>query len=336
MATAALSGQPNASSARSWWERIRPAEGWSVLLFHLVVVLAAAWTVALTPNAPPRVDLAILAAAGLIFGYVMARLRAPDLAAHLLAFTIGLILSAWLASATMAGGGARERLSTVGVAAIEWYTKILAGERVSDPGLFAVILGLTIWLVAYTSAWTIYRRGWLATSLFLPGVIAFVNLGLSGARDSLPLVVLIAAGCMMAARYHAHRRAQAWARAGLSAPRRLPQRFLWAGAGLALIAAILGWTMPISAREGLGAVWSHVEQPWSTVQQQWDELLARMAGVSNLNGGSYASFGDQFRLGGALNLSDEPVMVYRPVSAAAGPTYLAGHRYDFYDGHGWS
>ncbi|MFM9105900.1 MAG: transglutaminase-like domain-containing protein, partial [Chloroflexota bacterium] len=297
-----------------WWRNIRPGEGWTVLLLHVVVVLAAAWTVALTPGAPPRPDLLLLAGAGFAFGYLLSRLRAPDLAAHLLALTTGLAASAWLTSDRMAAGG----------------------DRIADPALFSVILGLTVFLVAHTSAWTLYRRGWLAAALFLPGAIAFVDLGLARTANTLPLVILIAAGCMMASRYHVFRRSQAWARAGLAAPGRLPQRFLWAGAGLALIAAILGWTMPISAREGLGQAWSRVEEPWSHVQQRWDDLLARMAGVSNLSGGSYASFGDEFRLGGALNLSDEPVMIYRPVSAAAGPTYLAGHRYDNYNGHGWS
>ncbi len=307
-----------------------------MLLLHVVVAIAAAWTVALTPNAPPRADLALLSIMGLALGYILARLRPPDLAAHLLAITLGLIASAWLASDVMSSGGVRNRLGAVGAAAIEWYSAVLSGKRIADPSLFAVILGLTVFLVAYTSAWTLYRRGWLATALFLPGVIAFVTLGLDGTTDTLPLVILIAAGCVMAARYHVYRRSQAWARAGLTAPNRLPQRFLWAGVALALIAAILGWTMPISSREGLGQVWAHVEEPWSQVQQQWDDLLAKMAGVSNLSGGSYASFGDEFRLGGALNLSDEPVMVYRPVSVSAGPTYLAGHRYDNYNGHGWS
>ncbi|MCC6312443.1 MAG: transglutaminase domain-containing protein, partial [Thermomicrobiales bacterium] len=57
---------------------------------------------------------------------------------------------------------------------------------------------------------------------------------------------------------------------------------------------------------------------------------------SDFGGGSYATFGDKFRLGGALDLSDEPVMIFRPTSGAAGPTYLIGHRYDGYDGHGWA
>lgn len=313
-----------------------PAEGWSTLLLHLVVVLAAASTVELTPLAPARSDLALLSVGGVLAGLVLAKLRAPDLLAHLLAVVTGVAVAAWLAVAGVSGPGSElVRLRALGAQALEWYRRALSGRPIDDPLLLSIVLGLTVWLVAYTSAWALYRRGWLATALVLPGVVAFVNLGFAGDVDALPLVVLIAAGCVLAARYHAFRRGRAWASAALPAPPRIDRRFLIAGFNLALVAAILGWTLPISARDGLGAAWERLEQPWSQVQERWDDLLGRFAGVSDV-GGSYATFGNKFRLGGALNLSDEPVMVYRPEGAAAGPTYLVGHRYDAYDGHGWA
>ena len=316
--------------------RLVPAEGWSVLVLHAVVLLAAAWTVELTPLAPPRADLVALALGGMLVGLGLGKLRAPDGLAHLLAFTSGLGVAAWLAAARIAEGNELEALRWLGEQALEWYGLIVSGRQVEGPELFGVVLGLTVWLVAYTSAWVLYRRGWLATALLLPGVVAFVNLGYARGAVTTPLLVLLAAACVLAARYHGFRREQTWRRSGLVSPPRLPVRFLWAGLTLALVAAVLGWTVPFSAREGLGSTWQRLEEPWRAVQERWDDLLARVGGTSDFGGGSYAAFGDTFRLGGALNLSDEPVMVYRPEGAASGPTYLAGHRYDGYDGHGWA
>ncbi|MCC6313048.1 MAG: hypothetical protein IT337_03475, partial [Thermomicrobiales bacterium] len=312
-------------SARAPWSfarRMTPAEGWSVLLLHIVVALAAAWTVALTPLAPPRADLAALTLGGLAVGFTLGKLRAPDLLAHAIAFAGGLLFSAWLVAigSSTAPGGQFARARVLGELALEWRRRMLAGRELDDPALFAIILGLTVWLVAYTSAWTLYRRGWLATALLLPATIAFVNLGYAGQTDTTALLVLLAAACALAARYHGFRRQRAWARSGLNHPTALPHRFLWAGIAVALAVATVGWVLPLSARDGLGTVWQRLEDPWSAVQERWDDALARLAGDSDFGGGSYATFGDKFRLGGALDLSDEPVMIFRPTSGAAGPT----------------
>lgn len=323
----------------AWLQGLNPAEGWITVLLHLVLILSTAWAIELSDWAPDQGALPFIAAFGLLTGLVLAKMRTPDLLAHLGSLWIGLVVIVVIAVERMPAdlGTYRERLSLLGEQGFAWYRAVLSGRSVDDPELFTLVLGLTIWLVAYTSAWVLYRRGWLTTAIVLPGVITVVNLGYSPEVNTWPLLVFIVAACLMAARHYAYRREVEWSGARLPRPQRLPGRFLLAGAAVALVVGVMAWTVPLSGRAQLvDAIWERINQPLESVVEQVDEWIANIAGSNTADGGSYASFGEQFQLGGALNLSDDPVLVLEPSSDQFRPTYLIGYRYDEYTGQGWT
>jgi transglutaminase-like putative cysteine protease len=316
-----------------------PAEGWSTVLLHIAIVLATAWAIERASWAPERPALTAVAVLGLLTGLALAKLRAPDLLAHLVALWLGVvvIVAITVERMTNSAGSRRERLALLGEQVLEWYRAVLSGRSVDDPQLFAVLLGLTMWLVAYTSAWVLYRRGWLTTAIVLPGVITVVNLGYAPASGTWPLLVFIVAACLLAARHHIYRREIEWSVVRLPRPRRLPGHFLLAGCAVALVVGALAWTVPLTGRAQLvEAIWERVHQPWDNLVDKVDQWIAAVAGPGETDGGSYASFGEQFDLGGALNLSDDPVLLLEPSSEQYRPTYLIGYRYDQYTGRGWS
>jgi transglutaminase-like putative cysteine protease len=106
---------------------------------------------------------------------------------------------------------------------------------------------------------------------------------------------------------------------------------------VAVLGGLLAWTLPLSAQDdALEQAWATLSEPLEEVSERWNDLLARIGGRSTPDGGSYSAFGDSFNLGGNLHLSDEPVMVLEPSTAAMRPAYLAGQRYDEYTGRGWT
>jgi transglutaminase-like putative cysteine protease len=320
-------------------QRVVPAEGWISVLLHMVLLLATAWTVERANWAPDQARLGVVAALGLITGLVLAKVRTPDLLAHLVALWLGVTVIVIIAVEGMAdlSGSRRERLALLSEQSLEWYRALLSGRAIDDPRLFAALLGLTMWLVAYTSAWVLYRRGWLTTAIVLPGAITVVNLGYSPAGGTWPLLVFIVAACLLAARHHIFRREVEWSRVRLPRPRQLSGRFLLAGTAVALVVGTLAWTLPLSGRAQLvEAIWERIEQPWDSIADRVDQWISAIAGPSISEGGSYASFGEQFQLGGALNLSDDPVLLLEPSGPLYRPTYLIGYRYDEYTGHGWA
>lgn len=326
-------------SPRRLWSTLQPAEGWSSVLLLAIILLATAWTITRTEIDPDGLSMGALALGGLLTGLVLAKSAAPDLLAHLLAILSGVMASLILAveRLPLAAGGRSARAEALLGMGQEWYATFQSGGRLEDPHLLAIMLGAAVWLISYTSAWVLFRRGWLTTAVALPTVIALANLGFSPEQGTLPLLVIVLAATLLTARHAAYRRQVEWTRLRLPYPRRTASRFLAAGLVVALLGGIIAWTLPLSARDdALEQAWSQLSEPLADVSEHWNDLLARLSGRTSPDGGSYSAFGESFDLGGNLSLSDDPVMVLEPSSAATQPTYLAGQRYDEYTGHGWT
>jgi hypothetical protein len=324
---------------RRIWSALQPAEGWSSVLLLAIMLLATAWTITRTEIDPDGLSMGTLALGGLLTGLVLAKSAAPDLLAHLLAILSGVMASLILAVERMplAAGGRSARAEALLGLGQEWYATFQSGGRLEDPRLLAIMLGAAVWLISYTSAWVLFRRGWLTTAVALPTVIALANLGYSPEQGTLPLLVIVLAATLLTARHAAYRRQLEWTRLRLPYPRRTASRFLAAGLVVALLGGIVAWTLPLSARDdALEQAWAQLSEPLADVSERWNDLLARLSGRTSPDGGSYSAFGESFDLGGNLSLSDDPVMVLEPSSAAMQPTYLAGQRYDEYTGRGWT
>ncbi len=325
---------------RSWRHPFRglsPAEGWSSIFLLAIVLLATAWTVARTDVAPDGLSMSLLAIGGLFTGLILAKASAPDLAAHVLAIVGGITASLLLAveRVPLAEGGRLERARALVDLSAGWLAQAQAGEPLDDPRLLAIMLGAAVWLVSYTSAWVLFRRGWLTTALALPVLIALANLGYAPDEGSLPLLVIVVVSTLLAARHAAYRRQIEWSQAQLPYPRTTASRFLIGGIVIALLVALLAWTAPLSTRDNiLGQAWDRLSEPLSEVTDRWNELLARFGGPGDNTGGTYSAFGEKFTLGGHLKLSDDPVLVMQP-GGPMRPIYLVGQRYDDYDGKGW-
>ncbi len=237
---------------------LTPAEGWASVFLLGIVLLSTAWTVTRTDVAPDGVSMALLAVGGLLTGLGLAKLSTPDLLAHLFAILSGVFASLLLAVERMplALGGRWARLGALGDLGTQWLAQAQAGDPLDDPRLLSIMLGAAVWLVSYTSAWVLFRRGWLTTALALPVAIALANLGYAPEEGTLPLLVIVVAGTMLAARHAAYRRELEWSRARLPYPRRTVPRFLVGGIVIALLVAALAWTLPLSTRDSLfGAAW---------------------------------------------------------------------------------
>ncbi len=319
--------------------RLTPAEGWTVLLLHAIVLLIAAWTLQWANWAPARGDIALLTLGGLFVGLVLSKLHVPDFIAHACSVAIGLAVSIWTSFDRLAevAPGRREQLRFLWDQALAWYRDRLGADSAEEQQITLVVMGVTIWLIAYMSAWVLFRHGWLTTALAIPGAVALMNLGATPEAGTWPLFVALGAACVLAARHHLYRREREWARTRTPRPTRLPWRFLGAGVNLALVTVILGWTLPLSARSTVvEAVRDRFDAPVAALEERWQDWFGDFARNSRSPRATYAAFGEAFRLGGRLNLSDDPVMLLRPDSPGVPrPMYLAGHRYGSYDGHGW-
>ena len=341
VSTARMASAPRPARRRSPFrlDQFALAEGWISLILLGIVLQATAWTVTLTDTAPDGLSLALLAVGGVLTGVLLAKARIPDVLAHMLAILAGVVATLLLAieRVPLAPGGRSARVISLRHMAQGWLMQFQAGQPLNDSVLLALLMGAAVWLIAYTSSWALFRRGWLTMTLGLPIIVSVANLGDASEAGTLPLLVALMASTLLVARHAAYRRQVAWSRARLPFPQQHVARFLAGGIIVAVLAGGIAWTLPFAARDSLMSMaWERLQEPWSAGTERWNELLAKMSIGGQPNGGSYAAFDQSFQLGGELNLSDDPVLLLELSANATQPVYLAGQRYDNYDGHGWA
>ncbi|HEY7036214.1 MAG TPA: transglutaminase domain-containing protein [Thermomicrobiales bacterium] len=311
--------------------RRSPAEGWVSVALHAALLVMMADEIGRVGRSERVGILVPLALGGGAIGLALAKTRSVDLLAHFGAFVFGVAAAVGMTAVHYGdvGGGWRESLHRLDVRAERLYRSLQQSKPLDDDLLVAVI-GITIWLVGYSSAWMLYRRRWLGPSVMLPGVVILTSLGLDRDASAAPIFAYLLLAMVLAARHFAFRRQQDWRRARIAAPPALPNRFLSAGVVIATLAVSIGIVLPVQAPDSvLDSISDRADQTWRQVERQWNRLSIGGSGDRVEN---YSKFPDTFRIGAPINLGHDPVAIL----TAGPPSYLAVRRYNVYDGHNWS
>jgi transglutaminase-like putative cysteine protease len=327
-----VAGRQAVARAPGLVARRTPAEGWISVVLHAALLVVMADAIGRVEQRERLGILVPLALGGGLIGLTLAKTRSVDLFAHLTAFVFGVTAAVGVTAVRYGdlGGGWRTTLDRLELRAERLYTSLEQSKPLEDDLLVAVI-GITIWLVGYSSAWMLYRRRWLGPSVMLPGVVILTSLGLDRDASSAPIFAYLVVAMVLAARHFAFRRQQDWRRARIAAPATLPARFLTSGIVVAALAVTVGIMLPVQAPDRvLNSVSDRADETWRDIARVWERLS-----IGDGDGGkasTYAEFPDSFRIGDPINLSHDPVAYL----AADQPSYLALRRYNVYDGHNWS
>lgn len=329
------SASPIAAPAQAQKLRSPFASGSLVLLTLLLAeVMVAARAIELEDWSRGASTLVFLITVGALCGFIIGRTRVLDLVSHLWALMVGLGASV-LATAYAAddlGVSFPARVRYLSDLARTWVRESAAGRSVDDDLLFIAALGLLVWLVGYASAWFLFRRGWILPALVMPGMLIVISItnGGEGRTELAMMYVLLALA--LAAVQVSRLRAAAWHRAGLAFSTIAWRASAIGGAMIGLLAVVLVWSVPVEPPDSVtNAVVDRLDRPIDVASNAWDELTDRLS-ANRGSGSSFAQFDDQFEMGGALKLGNDPVAVLKSDQ----PHYLAAQRYSVYDGTGWS
>ncbi len=310
------------------------SEGWITLLLHLAVLAVTAATVLRVERADRLGVLVPLAICGLLLGAGLALLGVSDIAAHASAFVTGAVASLFAVAAQESGF--RELYTGRGRPAYElgrdiWRTMLgSTGERASDRELLALI-GMTLWLVGYSSAWMLYRRHWLIPALALPSMMVFVSLRFEDEPPTAALFLLLLCALVMTARHHLFTRRLEWERARVPVTAHLPMRFTGSALALSLVALTFAWSVTPALPDRLpDSMAKNVDRLADWANQRWNDMSPGSGTAGSR--ANYTAFDDSFVMGQEIELSKDPV-----VSVASDrPYYVALRRYDIYTGSGWT
>lgn len=330
-----------AAGADSRWARYRAryGEGFTVVLLMLAYVAVPGFAVQFGGWRDQYVPVGVTGLAGAVAGVLLAKSRLPDAVSQLLSVALALLLSTALLvlNAGQLGERVVDRVRPLATLIVDWY---LGRQDTNEQELMLVslLLGLLVWMFAFLSTWTLFRRGWLAAGLLFPGALALVTLRYAPTPRAWTLVLMLALAIPIATRVSFVQREQRWARRRMASPVGLGGRFVMVGTAIGLLVSLAAAQTPEAwSRLTFEPVMRQIGTAYQRASDQASEWMGDRSGDAGPdmdNAGSYTAFDDAFSIGGPLELSDRPE-VFVQTTAARAP-YLTAHTYDTYTGRGWA
>ncbi len=311
------------------WRRLRFRGGWFALPIYLLMMSVyplslqqADWVV--TSEHFTWLLFSAIVLAVLVGNSAMSTRRSMILGG--LVGTIAIVLATAFASDVIPF---RERVVNLAVNVNNWITQVLAGEAATDPTVFVLFLGATVWTASYVGTFALSRslRPWDAI-LFM-GFCLVVNVSMALTNLIADLVVFSMSALVLLVRLHIVALQERWSRNNIVPSGEMDWRLLRGGLTWTMVLVIMSLVTPrVGAAEVLNRAYSVFETPYHSVEAEWQRFFAGVSGPSRLRG---VSFTDAIRLGQSPNLADRVVMT---VDAQQGRFWRA-ITYDFYTGNGW-
>lgn len=249
------------------------------------------------------------------------------------AVMVGAILGAVtiVISTSMATDGLilRDKLVHLAINVNNWLTQVLAGEAATDPTVFILFLGATVWSSTFVGTLALTRTGRPWDALVYVGFCLVVNVSMALTNLLTDLVAFSLGSLILLVRLNIVTLEDRWRRYNIVPSGEMDWRLLRGGLTWSLVLVIMAFVTPrVGAAEVLSKAYNVFESPYNNVQAEWQRFFAGVSGPSRLKG---VSFSDSIRLGQSPNLSDRIVMT---VDAPSGHFWRA-ITYDFYTGNGW-
>ena len=307
------------------------AEGWFSLVLLAIVVYSTIWCVQAVGWVDHLGVLTPITFLGLIAGVVAAKQhRLPRWLAHTLAPLVALLLAFWLAVDNFYQGSAAAFIGGVQ----RWIASITVGGVGDMDAIFFFFMVALSFLLAYTSAWLVYRTRVPWLMVVANAVVLLINLDNATDGFIIFLVIFLMASLLLLLRFNLYESMHRWKRQGLRYAEDLGWDVMQAGALISIGILIFSWLLPGNYMDpNISQLWNANSNPWTQLQNTWDRVISVSGGSNPANRGN---FRDTLTLGGNPNLTNEIVFTVQVSDAKDDGQYLASLSYDNYDGHEWT
>jgi len=310
--------------------KLRFRGGWFALPIYLVVVSMYPLSLQHADWVEIGSQFWWIALAGVLAGTLLGNGRIPFTRAVLAGGTLGMLMVTLSTTVASTGGAAyRDKLIHLAILVNNWITQVIAGEAASDPTVFVLFLGASVWCATFVGSFVLARTGRIWDAVIFNGACLVINVSVALTNLYPDLIVFTLAVLVLLVRIHIVNLQERWARQNIEPSGEMDWRLLRGGLTWTAVLVIMALVTPrVGAAEVLNGAWSTFEGPYHSAEAEWQRFFAGVSGPSRLRG---VSFSDSIRLGQAPNLGDRVVMT---VEAPSGHFWRAV-TYDFYTGAGW-
>jgi len=303
-------------------------EGWFSLIMLATVVYSTIWCVQAVGWVDHLNILTLTTLLGLIAGVIASKQqRIPRLPVHLIAIFLALLIAFWQTAGAYYGGDT----AMLSHGMHHWFVTVIAGGTGEDDSIFLFFITALGFLLAYSSAWLLYRTRSPWLMVVANAVVLLINLSNVDSGYIVFLVVFLMASLLLVLRFNLFESTRRWRRQGLRYADDLGWDVMQAGALISIAILVFSWFLPWGyINDTASQVWSANANPWVQLEDTWNRVIS-------LNGGNipnnHGNFRDTLVLGGNPNLNKDIVFT---VQSNDSTQYLESLSYDTYDGRGWS
>ncbi len=314
---------------------IRLQEGWltvgllAMLLFSVTLsVQQAQWADGLSILTPITI-------VGLTTGIVLAKIRGvPRFLLDMVGLLIGINTILIMVTSVMRDPKLvtiQDRVQDLLARTAGWINVAVRQDMSDDIVVFILSLAVVTWVLAYSSAYFVFRSRQLWWALVPNGVALLINLSYSPVNLNGYIVVFMFSALLLMIRFNLLMKEERWQRERVNYSPGLTWAFLWAGSAVSIAVALAMWYVPATAvNNTLNSVWNKVDQPWKDMETRIANLFIDVNGNQSIGG--YSSFDKSFTMGGSLSLSDDVALIV----TADRPLYWRATTWDTYTGVGWT
>jgi transglutaminase-like putative cysteine protease len=312
---------------------IIPWEEWLTLFITTVVFLSVVQSVDSAHWVNDMPSLYPMGFAGLLCGYLLARVRWRAIWLHAIALFTGTTLVYLQLLAILPGGSPAARSDNMLDRMHIWWYAVTHNGISSDPLPFIVLTLVLLWLGTYVSSWAIFRwrNPWLG--LVPAGTALMWNISFLPGQFSYAFVVFVFAAVLLVMRLHVAKKESEWDEAGVRYPEFISISVL--NATLLVTAGLLAavWLIPLADRS-------------DTASQRWHDFTApateRLAPFGRLFVSLNAkkpievhNLKDALALQGGIKLSGKEAVDINVTLTPEMAAFLRAQSFDEYTSNGW-
>jgi transglutaminase-like putative cysteine protease len=310
-----------------------PWEEWLTLLTTAMMFFSVAHSIDSADWVSDMPSLYPICFTGLLVGYVLSKVRLPELLLHPVALFAGATVVFLQLLAVVPGGSVAARTDTLLDRMYVWWSAATQDGISNDTLPFVLLVLVLTWLGAYASAWAVFRwrNAWLA---LIPGGTALMwNISFIPGQFNESFVVFVFAAVLLIMRMHVARKESEWSREGVVYPEFISLSVLnatfWVAIGLLLLALVL----PRPERSDTASErWQSFTEPYVSRFAPFARLFIsvnakRPIDVHNLE--------DALALQGKISLTDREAARVNVEITPEMAAYLRSQAFDEYTATGW-